>query len=87
MPWPPKVRAVVGVQATVRLVLQPDARIALAIVVRSAGLRNGLSSRTRSRTSNWLNVPWMKDGPALEPSVSTRFHLASMNGSNASLMV
>src|SRR5215208_2525553 len=68
-------------QDAVRLVLQPDARMAFAIVVRSAGERNGLSSRTRSRRSNGLNVPWMNDGPALLPSASMRFHLASTNGS------
>src|SRR6476469_2008921 len=90
-PWPPKVPRVevlatpVTLQAAVRLVLQPEARIALAIVVRSAGLRNGLSRRVRSRTSNWPKVPWMNDGPALLPTESTRDHLASTNGSNASL--
>src|SRR3982750_4377347 len=71
----------------VRLVLQPDARIALAMVVRWLGVRYGLSSRIRSRRSNGLNVPCMKEGPELLPSASTRFHLASMNGSNASLTV
>src|SRR5438270_12895027 len=66
-------------QDAVRLVLQPEARIAAAMVLRAVALRNGLSSRVRSRKSN-VPVPWMKVGPALLPLVSRRTHLASTEG-------
>src|SRR6185369_879212 len=93
MPWAGNVEPLMPLdvvrepkQLAVRLVLQPEFRIRFVIVVRSVADRNGLSTRTRSRRSNGLKVPWMKDGPALLPSASVRVHLASMKGSNASLM-
>ena len=70
-------------QADVRLGLQPDVRIRLASVVRSAGFEERVVEPGALAEVELPNVPWMKDGPALLPSAVTRAHLASTKSSSA----